>query len=415
MRRALAQAFSEPVLFAATLLALWLFGLPSPVVAQDWSAPARELSDKLRAQVPPPARLSWSVQNLSTLPDDVVAAIRRAITSELRSAGYRPSASRSSVAQVRISLSENFESYIWVAQVQHREARDVVIINVPHPPAAPPPTHSSLELRRKLLVAREEPILDLALLTNPAQATPQLLVLGRSTLSLYEMSGSSWQQVQTAPITAPSMWPRDLRGRVIAHADGTFEATLPGQRCLGSAAVLANLDCHLSDEPWPFAASRQGYATATLVAGRNYFTGPLLLPDHTPLAVPDFYSAADLPGEKNSLWLVASTGGLVEMRSARGGLATFPGWGSQLAVVSSTCGSDTLILATRPTDFTQPDAVQAFELRGRSTQPASGPLEFPGPLTLLEGSSEEGAALAVARDLSTGFYEAFRLSITCGD
>src|SRR5438552_5246812 len=153
MRRALAQALFGPGFIAATLFALSICAWPSPARAQDWTAPARELADKLRAQVPPPARLVWRVQNRSDLADDVVAAIRRAITSELGAAGYRPSAPRTAAAQVRINVSENFESYVWVAEVQRGPAdagREVMIFTVPRAPAAPPATESGITISRKL-------------------------------------------------------------------------------------------------------------------------------------------------------------------------------------------------------------------------------------------------------------------------
>jgi hypothetical protein len=418
MRRALAQALFGPGFFAATLFALSMVAWPSPARAQGWTAPARELADKLRAEIPPPARLAWSVQNRSNLADDVVAAIRRAINSELGAAGYRPSAPRTAAAQVRINVSENFESYVWVAQIQRAPAeaeREIIILTVPRAPAAPPATESGMTISRKLLVAREEPILDLAALALPGQPTIGLLVLGSASLGLYEMSGTAWQLMETAPIAAVRVWPRDLRGGLVIHADGTFEASLAGERCTGSAAVLANLDCHASDDPWTLAESLKGNATAAFVADRNFLTGPLDLSDHTPMTLPDFYMAVELQNESKSAWLAATTGGRVELLGRRGEMASFPGWGSELAAVHSTCGSGTLVLTTRPTDFTEPDAVQAFQIRGRTARAASAPLEFTGPITRLHGSSEEGTAYAVARDLPTGLYEAFRLSIACGD
>jgi hypothetical protein len=485
MRRSFAQAFSHTRILAGALAALWVCGTSTAAqeqgrygwgaratgdsvaatpfmhgqgaratedsvaaapsahgqdaraAAQDWNAPARELADQLRRQIPPPARLDWSVQNRSTLSEDELRAIRRAIGTEFGSAGYRAGESGASAGQVRISVSENFQNYLWVAQVLRGETSSVMMVAVPRAPATPPRENASLVISRKLLLAREEPILDLVMIAAPEQAAARLLVLGSAGVALYEMSGAAWQVVQAAPVAAVRVWPRDLRGRLVARADGTFEASLPGERCIGSISLLANLDCHTGDEPWPLTDASDGNATAPFVADRNYFTGPVVVPDNPPLPVPDFYSAVAVQNGKDSAWLVATTEGPARLLGRRGDVVEFHGWGSELAAIKSTCGSSTLVLATRSSDFAAPDAVQAFQIRGRAAEAASAPVEFTGPVTLLRASSEvrsslndashtlsqnpdeerpeEGVAFAVVHALPTGLYEAYRLSIACGE
>lgn len=415
MRGAFAQVSFHIRLLAGTLAALWIC-VPA-ARAQDWTAPARELVGQLRRQIPPPAPLGWSVQNRSTLSEDELGPIRRAISSELRTAGYRPGQPSVAAAQVRITLSENFQTYLWIVQVQHEEASSVMMVTVPlrQSTNAPPRNTSRLAISRKLLLSREEPILDLAMIPAPGRAASRLLLLGPASLAVYEVSGAAWQAVQTAPLAALRMWPRDLRGRLATHADGTFEAVLPGQRCAGSANLPVNLECHASDEPWPLAETPEGAITAHFVPDRNYFSGPVLLPNQQPLAVPDFYSAVPLEGGKEFPWLVAATDGQVRLLNSRGEAAVFHGWGSQLAALQSACGSGPLVLATRSNDFAGPDAVQAFQIRSRAAEMASAPAEFTGPVTVLHASNEEGTAFAVVYAAPTGLYEAYRLSITCSD
>jgi hypothetical protein len=413
MQRLFAQTFSQTRLLAGTLAALWLCGLAAE--AQDWTAPARQLADQLRRQIPPPARLSWSFQNRSTLSEEDLRAIRRAIASELRNAGYQARRPRASAGQVRISVSENFQSYLWIAQTLRSESKWVAMITVPRTPTAPPRNTSSLVIGRKLLFSREEPILDMAMISAPGEVVPRLLVLGRASLAVYERVRSAWQLAQTAPVLAARNWPRDLRGRLLARADGTFEASLPGERCLGSVNLLPNLDCHASDEPWPLDDAGQGNATAPFAADRNYFSGPVAVPDNQPLPVPEFYSAVPLQAGKDSLWLVATTDGQVRIVGPREDAVEFQGWGSELAAMRSTCGTGTLVFATRSSDFAAPDSVQAFQIRNRAAEAASAPVEFRGPVTLLHASSEEGVAFAAAQDLSTGLHEAYRLSINCSE
>jgi hypothetical protein len=415
MQQSFAHPFSHTRLLAGTLAALWVCGCVAPARAQDWTAPARELADQLRRQIPPPARLDWSVQNRSTLPDDEFRAIRRALGTALGSAGYRAGGPGASAGQVRISVSENFQNYLWVSQVLRGETRSVVMVAVPRASAAAPRDASSLVMSRKLLLSREEPILDATTISATGLAAPRLLVLGSASVALYEMSGGVWQVVQTAPVTAVRVWPRDTRGRLLARADGTFEASLPGERCLGSVTLLASLDCHASDDPWPLTDAPEGNVTAPFVVDRNYFTAPVVIPDNQPMPVPDFYSAVTVQNGKDSAWLLTTTDERVRLLGPRGNVVEFHGWGSELATIKSACGSGTLVLATRPSDFAAPDAVQAFQLRGRTAQAASAPVEFTGPVTLLHGASEEGVAIAVVHNFPTGLYEAYRLSIACGE
>jgi len=280
---------------------------------------------------------------------------------------------------------------------------------------APPRNASSLAISRKLLFSREEPILDLAMIPAPGPAAPRLLILGPASLAVYEASGAAWQVVQTVPLVAASSLPRDVRGRLAARADGSFEAVLPGERCAGSVSLLANLECHTSDEPWPLAETPEGAITAHFVRDRNYFNGPVLLPNQQPLEVPDFYSAVRLESGKEFPWLVAATDGQVRLLTPRGEAAVFHGWGSQLAAIKSACASGPLVLATRSNDFAGPDAVQAFQIHNQTADMASAPAEFTGPVTVLHAASEEGTAFVVVRAVPTGLYEAYRLSITCSD
>jgi len=418
MRGAFAQVFPHTRrtrLLAGILAALGLCWPAASPHAQDWTGAAHDLASQLRRQVPPPARLTWIVQNRSTLSEDNIASIRRAISSELRSAGYHPSRPQPSVVQVRIGVSENFEDYLWVAQVVRGETTSVIMLAIPRTPAAPPRETSDLVISKKLLIARDEPILDLTMIPASGQSSPRLLVLGPSSIAVYETSGATWQASQSTPIAALHIWPRDVRGRLTARPDGTFEASLPGERCAGSINLLASVECRASDEPWPVADTADGAPTAHFAADRNYFIGPVLAPNNQALTFPDFYAAVPLENRKESPWLVAATDGQARLLDASRDRAEFHGWGSQLAAPKSSCGRGALILVTRPSDFVTPDAVQLLDIRGRAAGTVNAPAEFSGPITLLRNSSEEGSAFAVVHALPSGLYEAYRLSITCSD
>ena len=89
------------------------------------------------------------------------------------------------------------------------------------------------------------------------------------------------------------------------------------------------------------------------------------------------------------------------------------GWGSDIAGVKSNCGSGWQVLAARSGDGPN-DAVRAYEFPDRDPVAVSQPVEFAGSITALWAESAGGSAVAVSHNSETGRYEAFRLTIACG-
>jgi hypothetical protein len=71
------------------------------------------------------------------------------------------------------------------------------------------------------------------------------------------------------------------------------------------------------------------------------------------------------------------------------------------------------VLATRPGDAGEPDAIQAFAILNRAATPLTAPVEFAGPVTALWRMSAT-SALAVVRDPLTGRYAAYVITVVCG-
>jgi len=90
------------------------------------------------------------------------------------------------------------------------------------------------------------------------------------------------------------------------------------------------------------------------------------------------------------------------------------GWGSQIVGLQTGCGSGWQVLASQAGDLNIPDAVQAYEIVNRKPVPVSSPIEFAGPITELWPLADGSRAIAIARNLQTGTYEAYRLSVSCG-
>ena len=90
------------------------------------------------------------------------------------------------------------------------------------------------------------------------------------------------------------------------------------------------------------------------------------------------------------------------------------GWGSDLAAAEAHCGGGSQVLATRAGDAREPDTLRAFALVNRVPVPLTPPLDLPGPVTAL-WSAGGNAAIAVVRDLATGRYAAYGITVNCGE
>jgi hypothetical protein len=222
---------------------------------------------------------------------------------------------------------------------------------------------------------------------DAAAAGDALIVLEPGEVAVYRRREGRWDRQSAAPLPE-KVWPRDLRGR-LALEDDSLQAFLPGVLCTGKWQPEVTLACTASDGPWP--------GGAPLAKNRNYFEADRL---------PPFYSAA----RATEYTLLAGVDGRVRLLDgALEAPATFGGWGSDIAVVQKACGST--VIATRAGDAGDADSVEGFEIAGREPVAVTPTLEFPGPVTALWAG--ESSAVAICRDLKTGQYAAFRLTITC--
>jgi hypothetical protein len=87
------------------------------------------------------------------------------------------------------------------------------------------------------------------------------------------------------------------------------------------------------------------------------------------------------------------------------------GRGTEFGIVHSTCAESNQVLATSPRDYTQPDSLQAFQIKPSGAVAISNGLEFPGPILALHVAPD--MPRLVILNLKTGNYEAHQLSISC--
>jgi hypothetical protein len=384
------------------MAALLMAGPPALKSAENLSSAARELARKTTALLGPRASVVVSYRNRSSLPDSDLGRVRREFEAALP-----PGSGFGAAYEIRLTLSENVSQYLLIEEARKEEEPQTWIAawNRTAPAAVPPP---GITLDRKLIWEQEEPILDLA------SWDAYLLVLSPTHLTLYQREGAEWAASGQAPLTWPRSWPRDPRGR-LRRTESHIEVFLPGAACQGDAGPGLSLDCHPSSEPWVLDSGSRSLLLATYAAERNYFDGRVVLQDGMRKTLPPFYSAAAAEEANGIVWLFALTDGQMQFFNPAAGIEAVggvsPAWGSDIVAMSGSCGG-TQVLATRPVDASQPDALEAFSVSNRAVLPASAPLPFAGPITALWPASSS-AALAVS--VAGQKYQAYVVTLSCGN
>jgi hypothetical protein len=404
-------------------LALFLLAtvfLSSSLSASSLGDTARQLAHKIAAAAGPGA-FALEVANRSSLDDKSVREVRSALEAQLHVEGVSTAKAEQAMGTVEVILSESLREYVWTATIViGSDEKKVALVSLPRssmgtgtPFAAALP----IVLKTTLVFAQEQPMLDVALVEMPGGA--RLLVLNDGTVAIYRQRGANpggrWELETSLSIAHSRTFPRDLRGRLLLRRDHLFDVYLPGTFCRTTSSSVAplTLTCNDTDDPWPLTPD-DGSVRAFFAASRNFFTGALSPGIGKVSNVPSFYSAAALPRSNYTLWVLASVDGSLHLvdgmtdQLIRGGK-----WGSDLAAVHSSCGTGTQLLASESGDAER-DGLRAFEIPDRDPVAASSAVEFDGRIVALwPESSGNGAAVVKRKD--TGWYEAYRVSISCGN
>ncbi|HZQ69583.1 MAG TPA: hypothetical protein VFA68_13760 [Terriglobales bacterium] len=381
-----------------------------PLVASDFKAPEEQLARKI-ASVTGPGAIAMEFSNRSTLPKSNFDTVRRELLTELASLGLHFVPAEQAAVTVRFSLSEDLQSYVWVAEIiQGTNAPAIRMVTSPRDDSAFSARPAvSMTLRKTPLWSQQVRILDAAVIEgNPSH----LIVLDTEKIVAYRYQADHWQAEQSFPIVHSHPWPRDARGRLVLRRDHLLDAYLPGLFCQSSAGSPLALACRPSDDPWPL-GGEQSAVNAFFATTRNYFTGALAPGIGKLATTAPFYSAAILPHDKYTLGVFAGVDGQVHLLDGiTDRIAGKSGWGSNLATIRSPCGSGWQVVASG--DGLGPsDAIGAYEFPDREPVPMSQALEFPGPVTELWTESPGTSAVAIVRDFQTGQYEAFRITVAC--
>lgn len=386
------------VVLSYFLIFLLIYSLaPLDARADTVGESARALARKVWSSIHA-TTVTCDFRNLSTLRRAEFANLSAAFQEELQRRGVKILPADAAVNLV-VSVTQDPAEYIGVVQIQRKESTETVMetIGPVDGPAAPEPAFS-LALHREFLFSQEIPILDVVLGKDGKHAD----VLGVHEVSAYELQGDRWE------LTVSNRLPRH---RAPKRSDRGFL----GIGIDSVSAVFPEEICNVSNLPgskgWECQKNSSAFSVRGVspeaVAGKNLGT---------------WISAAQIVTEGKTKIIVTSEDGLARMyEEATEPVAVFPNWGSEIASVYSGCGSGWQLLVTGKGDWTKPDEIQAIDIQERRAQPVSDPMEFPGPIVALQTPRESGApsatahgqAVAVDRNLQTGLYEAYLLSIAC--
>jgi hypothetical protein len=376
----------------------------------NWDQPSADFARQIVA-ITGPGTIALTIKDRSVLPLDELPAIRRALERELRTHGVivRPATEAASI--VRVSLSQNSRGWLWVAEVQQGSETRVAMLPLPGATAtAPQPSGPSLTLRKTLLRAQADQILDAAMVSSAGEQ--RMIVLDPLHITVYSLVAGEWRPAVAYDITHSRPFPRDLRGHLVLGPEQQFTAYLPGVTCRGSSGSSGSamtVACLDNDDPWPIGTQRAFYNST-----RDYFTG-VVVPGFGP-KLPPFYSAAELVRTEGTAFLFADINGQVHL-FAGGSHKMLTGardWGSDIAAVRSGCGSGTQVMASLAgTPAT--DSVRAYEIVGREANATSAPLNFDGPVTAMWTAGDDSSAIVVAQNSQLSRSEAYRVSVDCNN
>jgi type II secretory pathway component PulM len=389
------------------LLMLALVFLVPARALTSWEGPLDELAKQIAAIAGPgPAKLT--IKNRSSLPVEQVPAIRRTLERDLQSYGVTASSSAEVATVIRVTLSENLQHELWIAEVQEGTEVKVVMVSTDPLSTATPSSDAVVTLRKTLLLTQEMPILDVDFVSVGNER--RMVVLERERVVAYRQNNGTWVQDQSFDIVHSRPIPRDPRGRIVLGTSPghLFDAYIPGVVCSGSeSSGRLVLSCNDSDDPWPMVSRKAIYSAA-----RNYFTGVLVPGFATPPR--PFYNAAEYARSGGTVTLFSETTGQVVLYD-KGIPRTVTGtrdWGSDIASIQSTCSEGSLLLVsaagTAPTD-----SVRAYEIPGKEAIPVSGPMPLDGSVMAMWQANDSATATIVIRKRQPVQYEAYNVSAVC--
>jgi len=370
--------------------------VPQNARADSLEEAARALARKVWSSIHATS-VTCDFRNLSSLRTAEFANLSAAFQEELQRRGVKILPADATVSLL-VSVTQNLTEYIGVVQIQRKESTETIMetIGLVNGLAALEPAFS-LVLQRELLFSQDSPILDVVLDGDTRHA----YALGIQEISFYESRDEHWTLTGSERLPTHRALERDGRGLFALGVDSQA-VYWPGELCRISFVDRKEWSCESTTDHLPVRT-----VSPTAIAGKKLGA---------------WISAAQFETEGKTQIVVTGQDGLARLYGdGAEPVAVFSNWGSEIASVYSGCGSGWQLLVTGKGDWTKTDEIQAIDIKDRRAQSVSASMEFPGPIVALhtpatrtaENPSTNARAVAVDRNLQTGRYEAYQLSITC--
>jgi hypothetical protein len=410
---------SRGLLFLCLVPAVFLFALPRSSRADSLEDAARALARKVDADRNKYLGYWYTWENRSSVSSSASERMREAFAAELERLHSR--LKLASQADLLILITEGPSLIVLVAEVSNESHELIGSVTFPKGQfTAAERQGRESRVQRQLLWQQPEMMLDIAQSNDPSGKPDVMLVLGKESLSLYRWNEGKWLLKDSTPLPHSKPPLRDLRGEV--HLDDHFfQFHLPGLECDGDAWEKLSLECEEQAGIWR--ADFDPMLPFSLDAGRNFFAVDPHYSDPKRFLLAGFFSAVHLQhSDDNFHTTLAGADGHAyvylsgnEREKTPESLERLPvDWGSDLVQISANCRERSLVLASGARDHSSEDTLQGFEVDLRAVTPVTSVTEFPGPILSLKSASES-EAMATVFNLTTGNYEAYRVTMACGD
>ena len=385
-----------------------------PTPRANWRTKSLRLRDRAHSR--------WKRATRSSLDDKSVREVRSALEAQLQADGVHNAKAEQATGTVNVVLSESLREYVWTAEiVSGSDEKKVALVSLPRAMAGTPlAAGSPIAIKTTLLFAQERTILDAAVVDMPGGA--RLIVLGDEAVAVYrQAAGNSvgrWELETSLTITRARPFPRDLRGRLFLRRDHLFDVYLPGTFCRSgtapSSSMSLSITCTASDDPWPLTAEDSG-VRAFYASSRNFFTGVLSPGIGKITTIPSLLGddgaaiGVHAVGGGCGRWVAAHGRWVHGSGGARDKVGQRSGFGPvELRRGHAGAGNGERRLRTAM-------GLGAYEIADRDPAAVSAAVEFDGRITALWPDSSGNFAMAIVRRRDTGWYEAHRISISCGN
>jgi hypothetical protein len=353
---------------------------------------ARSLARRTAATIRS-ASVTCEARNLSSLKEAEFLSFAAAFQKELQNRDVKIVKSEGG-ASVLLTLSETVDGYTGVVGVQRGESSYVLMESLAGElKSGSGEAGTTMGLQKELMFSQEEPLVD----ADIFRYEPKYLnTLGKQLWAFYEWKQDKWELFRSRILPRKRIPSRDLRGVVRYSIDATA-ALFPGEVC--------RTGIHL---PWECEPNK--------VHLRPSSVDWELIEDKK---LPPWLSAAQFEIDGQDALVITGEDGMARVYSQGSeAIATVPGWGSEIASTHSGCGKGWQILVTGKGDWGTPDSLTAMEFDREKLTRVSESIDLPGPIISLHQTTSDkipdrDMAIAVVHNLHTGFYEIYRITISC--